>query len=285
MKTHLTRIIASSALALLVVASTPSSRAADGIGGWFGELMRQLTEPFKKKKDTPPAEGTPSAPAPAVDADAEEDEYAIQRVPVHDPFEGFNRAMFKFNDGAYTYVVRPVSRGYEKAVPRPVRSGLSNFFDNIRYPVRFTGSVLQFKFTRAAKETGKFLVNTTAGLGGFVRVHNEIPALADVPSEDVGQAFGKWGIKPGPYLVVPLFGPTSTRDLFGRTGDYFLTPTTWHMMDSVEWEARAGISAIDGLSDFPDLLRNYDDFKASALDPYIAVRDGYLNYREAQVQK
>ena len=282
MNPQLTRLGASATLALLMISAAPEARAQ---GNWFGEFMRQLTEPFKKKKDTPEEGTTPAAPAPAVEADADDDEYAVQRVPVHDPFEKFNRAMFKFNDGAYTYVVRPVSRGYEKAVPRPVRSGISNFFDNIRFPVRFTSSVLQLKFARAGKETGKFLVNSTAGLAGFIRVHDEIPALADVPSEDVGQAFGVWGIKPGPYLVVPLFGPTSTRDLFGRTGDFFLTPTNWHMMESVEWEARLGINALDGVSDFPHLLRNYDDFKAGALDPYIAVRDGYLNYREAQVQK
>lgn len=222
-----------------------------------------------------------TTPPPAADDDF--DEYATPKVS--DPFEGFNRSMFAFNEKAYHYVLRPISHGYTAITPKPVRRGLSNFFDNIRFPVRFVGSVLQGKGRRAARETGRFLVNSTLGLGGLLDPADNIKPLAHVPAEDIGQALGAWHIGAGPYLVLPLLGPTSTRDLVGRIGDYALTPTSWKWIDHYDWRVRSGVQTLDTLNALPPTLELYDQFEASALDPYISLRNGYLSYREEAVKR
>lgn len=248
----------------------------------------------------PRAESAAAAVAPAAaaagpavdDAEDEEDEYA--QPAVRDPFERVNRSVFKFNDGLFRHVVRPISRGYEAVTPAPLRRGLVSFFDNVRFPVRFAGCVLQGKLERAAAETGKFVVNTTAGVGGFVRVSDRIKPLR-VPEEDIGQALGKWGLPAGPFIVLPVLGPANPREILGRAGDYVLTPTTWgsgsvvpeewHVMEDISSEWRLAISALDAISAFPELVSTYETFSKSALDPYVAFRNGFLQYREAAIRK
>lgn len=240
------------------------------------------------------------APAPAAatamtdehDYDDEEDEYA--QPAVRDPFEKLNRSVFKFNDGLFRYVVRPIARGYEAVTPAPVRRGLVSFFDNVRFPVRFTGCVLQGKLDRAAAETGKFVVNTTAGVGGFIKVSDRFQALR-VPEEDIGQALGKWGLPAGPYIVLPVLGPANPREIVGRAGDYVMTPTgwgrgsivpeEWQVMNELSWEWRLAISAVDTISVFPEIVSAYDTFNKAAIDPYVAFRNGFLQYREAMIRK
>ena len=230
------------------------------------------------------AQNTPPAAEPVVTDEV--DEYAA--VQVSDPLERLNRGTFKFNDGLYTYVVRPVSKGYERAVPAPVRLGLSNFFSNIRFPIRFVSDLLQFKFKRAGQETAKFYVNTIAGLGGFIRISDDVPALSSIPSEDLGQTFGVWRIPRGPYLVLPLLGPGTVRDTVGAVGDYFLNPLHWDPFKEVDghrWYWDTSLQTIDAVSSFPDLIKIYDAQRKSALDPYIAVRSAYVQYRDASVKK
>ena len=138
----------------------------------------------------------------------DDDEFEESASHIADPLKGFNKAVFKFNDFAYVKVMRPISRGYENMMPDPAEKGLKNFFTNLKYPVRLTGSLLQFKFKRAGQETGKFLLNTTIGLGGFMNPAKDVEGL-NPPKEDIGQALGRWGIGHGFYLVLPLLGPTS----------------------------------------------------------------------------
>ena len=113
---------------------------------------------------------------------------------VNDPLQGFNRTMFGFNDELNTHAWRPLAHGYVIVVPRPVRNGISNFFDNVQFPVRFVNSVLQGKLTRSAQEVGKFVFNSTFGVGGLIRVSDHVSGLTDVPAEDFGQTLGVWGI-------------------------------------------------------------------------------------------
>ena len=203
--------------------------------------------------------------------------------PVTDPLIRVNRSIFAFNECLYQIAVRPISRGYENAVPRVARRGLTNFFDNLRFPVRLVGSVLKGKFGRATRETGRFLANSTIGLGGFVRASDRIPALVPEPTDDLGQAFGFWGIGTGPYLILPLLGPSDVRDLLGRVGDTALTPTMWRFDHYREWQVRLAVQSTDAVQSTPDLLSDYDTFKANALDPYLGVRDAYLAHRAAQI--
>lgn len=230
-----------------------------------------------------------TAPAPAA-ADPEVvdgvDEYAV--VKVSDPFEKVNRVVFRFNDGVYDYVLRPVSKGYTKVVPSPARTGIRNFFDNLRFPIRFVNSALQGKFRRAGLEAGKFGVNTVAGLGGFIRISDDVPALAQVPREDMGQTFGVWHIGKGPYLVLPLLGPGTVRDTVGGVGDYFLYPLNWNPRENIEWynwQLDTTLRVVDGVNSLPDLLNAYDGPRKEAIDPYIAVRSAYIQYRDAAVKQ
>lgn len=214
----------------------------------------------------------------------EEDEEVVAQK-VSDPLEGFNRVMFSFNNRVYDTVAKPVAKGYETAVPEAARIGIDNVFENLLYPVRLVGSLLQGKVGRATSETGKFLLNSTVGVGGFVKVSDEFPALADVPSEDVGQAIGAWGVPHGPYLVLPILGPTTTRDLVGRFGDRAATPWNWDWWRYYEWEwATAGQvgSAVSGL---PSALNQLDATRRAAADPYVSVRNGYVQFRDAQTAR
>ncbi len=147
------------------------------------------------------------------------DDFAnVQVQKVNDPFQGFNRTMFGFNDKLTTYALRPVAHGYALIVPLPARTGISNFFDNLQFPVRFVNSVLQGKLKRSAQETGKFVFNSTFGIGGLFRVSDHVSGLTDIPPEDFGQTLAVWGLPPGPYLVIPVLGPSDCRDIVGFGG-------------------------------------------------------------------
>ncbi len=217
----------------------------------------------------------------------------FENVPVqkvNDPLQGFNRRVFGFNDSLNNYALRPLAHGYAIIVPLPVRTGITNFFDNIQFPVRFVNSVLQGKIKRSAQETGKFVVNSTAGIGGLIRVSDHISGLADVPAEDFGQTLGTWGISPGPYIVIPVLGPSDCRDIVGFVGDYAISPLNWHPLGIIQCAyigdaasiALSGTRYINGL---PKSIDTYDQLKSEAVDPYIAMRDAYLSYRAAQLKK
>ena len=217
----------------------------------------------------------------------EVDEYAAP--PVSDPLERMNRAIFKFNDGFYTHALRPLARGYERVVPSPIRHGLANFFDNLKFPIRFASCALQAKPGRAVRETGKFLLNSTIGIGGLRRVSDSVPQLAAVPPEDIGQTFGVWGIGHGPFLVLPFLGPSSLRDVFGMVGDTMLNPVNWsgtsRTIKGYNPTWRYSLEAVDFINLSPDLIRTYDSFKHAAIDPYVSVRNGYLQHRAAMLKQ
>lgn len=229
------------------------------------------------------AQKTPAEPDP--DLVDEIDDYAIV---IYDPLEPVNRAIFAFNDGLYDYALRPISKGYTRVVPQPVRHGIRNFFDNIRFPIRFVNSTLQGKFALAGRETQKFAVNTVAGLGGFIRVSDSVPSLASLPKEDTGQTLGVWRVGRGPYLVLPILGPGTARDTVGIVGDYFLNPLSWNLNNNIEWydwEVETGVTAVGVLNTLPDILDTYEAARKDAIDPYLAVRSAYIQYRDAAVKQ
>jgi phospholipid-binding lipoprotein MlaA len=233
-----------------------------------------------------PATQPVQATSPAVS-----DDFAnVQVQKVNDPLQGFNRAMFGFNDKLTTYALRPVAHGYALIVPLPARTGISNFFDNLQFPVRFVNSVLQGKLKRSAQETGKFVFNSTFGIGGLFRVSDHVSGLTDIPPEDFGQTLAVWGLPPGPYLVIPVLGPSDGRDIVGFGVDWAITPLDWHPLGIVGWTvignaASFGLSATRYVNGLPKAVEAYDQVKAGAVDPYVALRDGYLSYRAAQVKK
>lgn len=194
-----------------------------------------------------------------------------------DPVEGWNRFWFGFNDKAYFWVLKPVSQGYSYAVPERPRLWVQNFFHNLMYPVRFVSLMLQGKPDVAAVETSRFITNTAFGLGGLGDVAGDLKPYKPVSSaeQDLGLTFGYWGMDNGMYLVWPLIGPSSARDTVGYVGDYFLTPATY--VHPWYWSLSAkGYEKVNAIS---FRIGDYEAVKEASLDPYEAVRDGYLRMR------
>ncbi len=205
--------------------------------------------------------------------------YTTQLVP--DPLEGWNRAMFVFNDGFITYVGRPINTAYVTVMPGPFREGLGNFFHNLLFPVRFVNNLLQGKGQAAGKEFGRFVINTSVGLGGFINVAKTNPDIKDLDDEDFGQTLGVWGVGEGMYLYWPLIGPSTARDTAGLAGDWALDPLTWVPPWWVPWAAKS----LRTVNQLDQILDVYDDVTKSAVEPYTAVRDAYIQYRRAKIAK
>jgi phospholipid-binding lipoprotein MlaA len=193
-----------------------------------------------------------------------------------DPLERFNRSMFAFNDALDKAVARPVAKAYVKVTPRFVRTGVSNVFNNLNTLGTAVNDVLQGKMKQAGRDSARFLMNSTLGLGGLFD-----PASAsglELNDEDFGQTFGKWGVKPGPYLMLPLLGPSTFRDSFGKLADQFTYPVYWLEDDSTRLIIR-GVSLLDLRADLLDLDEQLDQ----SYDRYAFVRNAWLQRREFQV--
>ncbi len=230
-----------------------------------------------------------AGPAKVAAKDEEVDEYATTTADVSDPLQPLNRATFWVNDKLYTLIFRPISKGYELILPRPVRKGIDNAFENVKYPVRVVNCTLQGKFKRAGQETGKFVVNTVGGVGGIFRPAEKIPALANLPDEDTAQTFGKWGIPSGPYLVLPLLGPSSLRDTVGLAGDYALNPVNWPYLywygsrSKHDWVVAP--PSANTLRALPAQINRYDSITKEAVDPYLSARSAYSQSRAEAIKK
>lgn len=238
-------------------------------------------------KSQPRAVSGSSAQVKPLDATATDqlDDYGTT-AEISDPLEPLNRATFAFNDGLYNFVFRPVSKGYVAITPKPVRQGLDNFFDNVKFPVRFVNCGLQGKFNRAGLEAQKFGVNTIAGFGGFIKQSDKIPSLANVPREDTGQTLAKWGLGHGPYIVLPVLGPSSAREAVGQAGDYVLNPIHWGFFLKGDADDFAWIpGAVNNVRALPDQLYYYDDARKNAVDPYLSVRSIYIQNRDSAAKE
>ncbi|TGO03541.1 hypothetical protein PN36_04920 [Candidatus Thiomargarita nelsonii] len=194
-----------------------------------------------------------------------------------DPLEPFNRAIFIFNDGLDKTMLKPLANVYQTIVPKPVNKGVSNFFSNLGDVVVIANDLLQFKFKQAASDTGRVLVNSTVGLVGFIDVATKL----NLPKhdEDFGQTLGYWGVGNGPYLVLPLFGPSSIRDGLGRGADSFLDPLFYYTASQVDASALAPY-VLKGVDERAGLLELETVLEAAALDEYSYMRDAYLARRE-----
>lgn len=190
-----------------------------------------------------------------------------------DPVEGFNRAMFAFNEGLDTVLIRPVAKGYDAVMPAFVRTGVANFFGNIADVFIAVNNLLQGKPAEAASDAGRFLVNSTFGILGFFDVASE--AGLEKHDEDFGQTFGRWGAGPGAYIVVPVFGPRDVRDTAGLVLDVVTDPIG--QVSNVP--TRNTLSAVRLVSGRAALLPADKVIEEAALDKYSYVRDAYLQRR------
>lgn len=227
------------------------------------------------------ASGNRSSAPGGTEDDPGDDYGKSQSLP--DPIQPVNRGTFWFNHQLYHYVFTPLNKAYKFILPQPVRTGISNVFLNTEYPVRFVNDLLQGKPGRAGLETEKFLVNTTAGVGGIFRVSDKIHSLADVPQTDTSATFAKWGIPPGCYIVWPVIGPKSLRDTVGFAGDIALDPVTWITYGAVGGLAGAAslaVSAPSTTTKTSDKLDTYETVTRTSIDRYSAIRSAYEQNRK-----
>jgi phospholipid-binding lipoprotein MlaA len=185
--------------------------------------------------------------------------------------------MFKFNRSVDDAIMKPVSKGYKAITPEPLDRGITNFFNNIADVTSAVNNLLQFKLSRAGSDVGRLAVNTTVGLLGFFDVATNM----GLPSykEDFGQTLGYWGGEPSPYLVLPLLGPSTLRDTIGLAGDALTSPLFSLEKNRVYW----GLVALNVVDTRADLLTAGKILEEAAVDPYIFLRDAYLQRRRDQI--
>ncbi|MBQ7413097.1 MAG: VacJ family lipoprotein [Alphaproteobacteria bacterium] len=199
----------------------------------------------------------------------------------NDPLEPMNRAVFSFNQVADEYVMAPVVRGYRNVVPSPVREGADNFFTNLKQPVYLVNSVLQGDFKAAGQVGGRFVVNTFLGFFGLYDTASEL----DMPivKRDFGQTLAVWGVKDsGPYVMLPILGPSTVRDTIGMGVDAFADPVDWVLYEHDPWLAwgRAGANGFIALDHSRDLM---DDMKKNSTDYYATMRSMYQQNRQKEI--
>lgn len=228
-----------------------------------------------------PADPASSSKTVAVAAPSQEPSRAKDAArddpTTHDPFEGFNRAMFEFNDWFDRYVGKPVAKGYRWVLPSPVRRGTSNFFSNLLSPVVIVNDLLQGKPLQATMDTARFVVNTTIGLLGIFdpASHMDLPRH----DEDFGQTLAVWGVGEGPYIVWPFIGPRNLRDSVGLVADWQLwTPS---LVSDIDSDQRLGLAVWYFVDTRASLLEASDIIdQAAGQDPYIFVREAYRQRRQ-----
>ena len=209
------------------------------------------------------------------------DELSDTEAEEYDPWEPFNEKMFTFNRNVDKYVLKPVAFAYNHVMPEPWQVMISNGFDNIRFVPRFVNNLLQGKWGGAARELGRFLINSTAGIGGLFDPAKDYWGIPK-SSEDFGQTLGVWGAGPGPYLVLPFSEPLTVRDGVGRLVDSFMNPLGYFI--PFIWDGLA-MRIGDVIN---DRALNYDlfqGFEESVVDMYSAVRHGYLQRRERLIKE
>jgi phospholipid-binding lipoprotein MlaA len=194
-----------------------------------------------------------------------------------DPIEGFNRVMFEFNEVLDKIVLKPLAKGYRAVMPSPVDKGITNFFSNLDDVGSAINNLLQFKLKRSASDVGRIVVNSTVGILGFIDVASNMNL--EKHGEDFGQTLGAWGVGHGPYIVLPIFGPSGGRDAIGTVADWFTDPVTY--VDPVN--VRNTLHVVRAVDNRADLLGASRVVDEAALDKYEFMRDAYIQKRENDV--
>jgi phospholipid-binding lipoprotein MlaA len=193
-----------------------------------------------------------------------------------DPWESWNRGVYKFNDALDRTVAKPVARTYVRAVPAPVRTGISKVQSNLRSTTVMINNALQGKFGAAANDLARFVVNLTVGVGGLLDPASEMGLARH--DEDFGQTLGHWGVPPGPFVELPGLGPSSARDAPARVVDYFTGPTHYIKNNTIAW-GLFGLFLVDTRAG----LLSLDETLSKVYDPYAFIRDAYLQRRAYQI--
>ena len=219
-----------------------------------------------------------------------EDEFSQKKEEIFDPLSGYNRLMTSFNDKVFINILNPTSEGYANIVHENIRIGIDNFFENIMFPVRFSNNLLQLKFKNSGEELGRFVVNTTWGVIGFMD-----PATKELDmkahKEDFGQTLGFYGVGDGFHVVLPLLGPSNLRDIVGITADSYVNPLSTsgdkfaHYKIPNTFLEQVGIKTFDVINSNSLKLGQYESLKKDALDLYPFLRDIYTQARKKQIEE
>jgi len=232
----------------------------------------------------------PAAPVPAKPTDEygdvtqeEAEAGGAKAAQIADPIEPFNRAMYHFNDKMYFWVLKPVTRGYKTVVPEEFRGLFSNFYNNLKAPIRIVNNLLQGEPGYAGKELVRLVINSTIGVGGLRDCAGECFGIKGREA-DFGQTLGIWGAGFGFYIVWPVLGPSSPRDTVGFVGDWFLKPQTYISSNTFDpW--KIGLYVHETVNKTSFHIGDYEALKAAAIDPYIAIRDAYVQNRNEALKR
>ncbi|MFZ4540723.1 MAG: MlaA family lipoprotein [Rickettsiales bacterium] len=199
-----------------------------------------------------------------------------------DPLETYNRGMFAVNEAVDTVLIRPVAKGYRYVTPDAVRWRIGNVSDNLYEPISMVNSFLQGDFNQGMTNFWRFLINSTVGLGGM---HDVAATAGLMPrKEDFGQTLAVWGVGSGPYIVLPIFGPSNLRDTSGMVADWFMDPVNYALrQDGTDWTLY-GVRAGQGIVARERYLDPIDDIYSSSLDPYASFKSIYEQHRAAQIK-
>jgi phospholipid-binding lipoprotein MlaA len=271
---------------------------ATGCAGKTGTAQPQGVSDVKPVENQAPAalsrpETPPDEP---LDPFARADEGAGEE---YDPWEPMNTKIFEFNRQVDRFVLKPVAKGYDFVMPDLVQVGISNIFSNLRFAPRFLNNVFQGKLKGAGIEVGRFLINSTVGLAGFFDLAKKVDLVTS--EEDLGQTLGFYGVKPGPYLVLPMFPPFTVRDFVGYVGDVFLDPINWLVVPIIEVNnvpsviahknrttstlIRTGSRVGEIVNERSRNLEKYQGVEEATLDLYTAVRNAYLQTRVRAIRE
>jgi phospholipid-binding lipoprotein MlaA len=213
---------------------------------------------------------------------ASEEGEEVAQIP--DPFRPWNNAMFQINDKLYFWVLKPVAEGYKLVVSEPIRNLFYNFFDNLRAPSRLVNNLLQGKMKGAGNEFIRFVFNSTAGLGGLADAAKELLHIQKT-SVDFGQTLGRYGVGQWFYLVWPVIGPSSPRDMLGFAVDRAMYPFSYISYTNISFGAATGIAVFETINDTSFNIGDYETFKKAAIDPYVSMRSAYVQIRKKAVEE
>jgi len=199
----------------------------------------------------------------------------------NDPYEPMNRAFFAFNQRLDQVVVRPVAEAYVAVVPQPARNGFRNALSNFFLPVTFANDLLQAEIGRGAQTVARFAINSTIGVAGLFDVADDWGIHPH--TEDFGQTLAVWGVGSGPYLVLPVLGPSGLRDNVGNLTDIFLHPLLYTDLNEKAWWM-VGIATADAIDLRSRKLNALDQIQQASVDPYSTIRSVYRQYRDNEIR-
>ena len=240
------------------------------------------TPPFHMENPTPAPLPTPAPIAAAVTPAAAQTAPVRRRHAFGDPFERVNRRVFRGHERFDNAVFRPAAVAYTRVLPHPVRSALRNFFSNLGEPVVFLNFLLQRKPGKAAETLGRFIINTGLGLGGAIDIAKSKGVRLPHRPNGFADTMGFYGIKPGPYFFLPLFGPTTLRDFIGGQGDGLILPiAVGEPFDRIDYQVVKGVTT--GLDTRAEADGDLKALNAGAVDRYATLRSVYLQNRAGEI--